>query len=65
VGGCTEAINAFFGWTASVAKFDDGRGVFPRGNIGLSLNSPGTATDEPNTTPVAGCSPGMPKVATP
>ncbi|MCW2984565.1 MAG: Mammalian cell entry related domain protein [Conexibacter sp.] len=64
IAGCTYAINAFFQWTASVAKFDDGRGLFPRGNAVMSLNSAG-GLKEPNTYPAPGCSPGLPKVDTP
>jgi phospholipid/cholesterol/gamma-HCH transport system substrate-binding protein len=65
VAGCREAIDAFFQWTASVTKFDDGRGQFPRGNATMSLNTAGTTTKDPNQFPAKGCSPGTPKVATP
>jgi ABC-type transporter Mla subunit MlaD len=65
VADCTLGIYGFMQWTSSVAKFRDSRGIFPRGDAALSLNSAGGVTGDPNLKPRRGCSPGMPKKAVP
>jgi phospholipid/cholesterol/gamma-HCH transport system substrate-binding protein len=65
VDGCRDALDAFFQWTASVTKFDDGRAQFPRGNATMSVNTAGTAIRDLNQAPAKGCAPGTPKVDSP
>jgi ABC-type transporter Mla subunit MlaD len=66
VADCTLAIYGYMQWTASVAKFMDARGIFPRGDAELSLNSASGGTiRDPNVNPDPGCSPGLPITNTP
>jgi len=62
---CTIAIYGFFQWTASVTKFWDSLGVFPRGDAAVSINAPGGVARDPNSFPASGCMGGKPKLATP
>jgi phospholipid/cholesterol/gamma-HCH transport system substrate-binding protein len=63
--GCASSLASFFEWTASVTKFADGRAIFPRGDVVIGLNSGGASAKDPDERPVAGCTPGMPKVNEP
>ncbi len=65
VGDCTLAIYGFFQWTASITKYDDGRGVFPRGDAVLNTASATGQAKDPLEKPYRGCVPEVPKLAAP
>lgn len=57
IAGCERPIQGFFLWDAGLTKFADFRGVFPRGNAEINLNSTGSTSD-PNTFFHQACTPG-------
>jgi phospholipid/cholesterol/gamma-HCH transport system substrate-binding protein len=65
IGDCTLAIYGFFQWTASITKYDDGKGVFPRGDAVLNTASATGLAKDPVEKPYPGCVPEIPKLAEP
>jgi phospholipid/cholesterol/gamma-HCH transport system substrate-binding protein len=62
---CTLAIYGFFQWTASITKYDDAKGVFPRGDAVLNTSSATGLAKDPLERPYRGCTPAVPKLAEP
>ena len=54
---CPQVPYAFFNWTASVTKFEDSQGHYPRGDFGFGIDTLPT-TKDPNVVKEQGCSPG-------
>jgi ABC-type transporter Mla subunit MlaD len=57
IAGCPQVPYAFFNWTASVTKFEDSQGHYPRGDFGFGIDTLPT-TKDPNVVKEQGCSPG-------
>jgi virulence factor Mce-like protein len=61
---CPLSFYGFFQWTASVTKFNDARGTYPRGDFAFGADSVGGVRD-PQVAPSPSCLPGTVKRAEP
>ncbi|MCW3066595.1 MAG: Mammalian cell entry related domain protein, partial [Solirubrobacterales bacterium] len=57
---CQLGLYSFTHFTASLLKYVDSRGAYPRGDLIVDLNSLGGQTADPNTKATPGCTPGTP-----
>jgi phospholipid/cholesterol/gamma-HCH transport system substrate-binding protein len=64
IAGCPAAAYMFFQHTASLTKYEDALGVYPRGDFGFGADSVSGVKD-PGVRASKSCAPGGPKGATP